>query len=97
MTLTGKQKRYLRGLAHSLKPVVQIGDKGLTPSVIASIQAELENHELIKIRANSDNGMRPKKEAPNIASTVDASLVGAIGRIITLYKRRSQDATISLP
>ena len=97
MTLTGKQKRYLRGLAHSLKPVVQIGDKGLTPSVIASIQAELENHELIKIRANSDNGMRPKKEAPTIASTVDASLVGAIGRIITLYKRRSQDATISLP
>ena len=97
MTLTGKQKRYLKGLAHSLKPVVQIGDKGLTPSVIASIQAELENHELIKVRANSDNGMRPKKEAPNIASTVDATLVGAIGRIITLYKRRPQDAKIRLP
>lgn len=97
MTLTGKQKRYLKGLAHSLKPVVQIGDKGLSPSVIASIQTELERHELIKIRANSDNGMRPKKEAPQIAAAVDASLVGAIGRMVTLYKRRAQDAKISLP
>ena len=50
MTLTGKQKNYLRGVAHSLNPVVMIGGKGLTESVMKEIELALEHHELIKVK-----------------------------------------------
>ena len=53
INLTAHQKRYLRGLAHSLKPVVMIGASGLTENVIAEIDASIEHHELIKVRVNA--------------------------------------------
>ena len=50
MTLTGKQKNYLRGIAHNLNPVVMIGGKGLTDAVMNEIELALDQHELIKIK-----------------------------------------------
>ena len=48
--MTGKQKRYLRSLAHSLKPVVQIGKQGLSRETLIQIEKQLDDHELIKVR-----------------------------------------------
>ena len=48
--MTGKQKRYLRSLAHSLKPVVQIGKQGLSWETLVQIEKQLDDHELIKVR-----------------------------------------------
>ncbi|MCH2294321.1 MAG: YhbY family RNA-binding protein, partial [SAR324 cluster bacterium] len=48
--MTGKQKRYLRSLAHSLKPVVQIGKQGLSRETLVQIEKQLDDHELIKGR-----------------------------------------------
>ena len=48
--MTGKQKRYLRSLAHSLKPVVQIGKQGLSRDTLVQIEKQLDDHELIKVR-----------------------------------------------
>ena len=48
--MTGKQKRYLRSLAHSLKPVVQIGKQGLSRETLVQIEKQLDDHELIKVR-----------------------------------------------
>ena len=50
MPLTGKQKHYLRGLAHHRKPVVMVGEAGLTENVIAEIDQALAHHELIKVK-----------------------------------------------
>ena len=55
MTLTNKQTQYLKGLAHSLKPVVQLGANGLTEGVIAEIDQALSHHELIKVKIPSDD------------------------------------------
>ena len=48
--LNGKQRRYLRGLAHSLEPIVQLGKGGLTDGVVGAVDAALADHELIKVK-----------------------------------------------
>ena len=52
MNLTTKQKQYLKGLAHNLKPVVMLGQHGLTEGVLAEIDAALNHHELIKVKVS---------------------------------------------
>ncbi len=85
-SLTGKQRKHLRGLAHGLKPVVQVGVKGLTEELIAAINEALDAHELIKIKF-----MEFKEEkheiADQIASKVSCELAGMIGNIAILYRR----------
>jgi RNA-binding protein len=94
--LTGKQKTFLRGLAHELKPVVQIGVAGLTDGVALQIDGALEIHELIKVKV--------AKEAPIDADAVGgpleaigAALAQRIGRTVVLYRPRRQDPAIRLP
>ena len=52
MAVNDKQRRYLKGLAHPLKPVVMIGNSGLTPAVLNEIEQALSHHELIKVRVS---------------------------------------------
>ena len=47
---TGSDRKYLRQLAHPLKPLVQIGSSGVTDALIAAVDTALRDHELIKIR-----------------------------------------------
>ena len=62
MTLTGKQRRYLRSLAHNLKPVFQIGKEGVNDNLIAQIDDYLEIHELLKVSI-LQNSSEDKNEA----------------------------------
>ena len=84
--LTGSQKKYLRGLAHHQKPVVQLGKNGLTDSVLQSIDEALDIHELIKVRI-ADSG-RKKELSQEIADRTDSSWVGLVGYVVTLYRRQ---------
>ena len=59
MNLSTKQKQHLKGLAHSLKPVVLIGANGLTEAVLAEMSVALDHHELIKVKAAS---RRPRNQ-----------------------------------
>jgi RNA-binding protein len=97
MDLTGKQKRYLRGLGHHLNPVVALGKEGLTEAVSRKVHLELENHELIKVRVG-DGCLDPAKEVgPALAEQCGAALVQVIGHTIILYRRRKKDPAIVLP
>ena len=93
MQLTSKQRRHLKGLAHPLNPVVQVGDKGITSAVIAKVDEELDNHELIKIRVDSD----AKIKGPILAEGTKAGLVQVIGRVVVLYRARKKKPAIRLP
>ena len=55
MALSNKQKQYLKGLAHALKPVVQLGGNGFTEGVLAEIDNALAHHELIKVKVPSED------------------------------------------
>lgn len=84
--LSGTQKKYLRGLAHHQKPLVQLGKNGLTDAVLQSIDEALDVHELIKVRLAGADG---KKElAQEIADRTGSSRVGLVGHVVTLYRRQ---------
>lgn len=94
--LTVKQRQYLKGLAHELQPVVIIGANGLTAAVLKEIDLNLNAHELIKIRVLGDERDYRESLIEEICSSVGASFVQHIGKLIVLYKA-SEKAKISLP
>ncbi|MBF0368012.1 MAG: ribosome assembly RNA-binding protein YhbY [Magnetococcales bacterium] len=87
--LNPAQKKYLRGLAHSLKPLVLIGGGGVTPSLLASVEEALEGHELIKIRFN-DHKEQKKELLEKITQETGSEAAGMIGHVATLYRSREE-------
>lgn len=85
--LKGHERKYLRGLAHGLKPVVQIGIKGITEGLILAINEALDTHELIKIKFIDMKEMK-KELSDEIAAKTCSELCGIIGNIAILYKRQ---------
>ena len=85
LTLTVLQRQNLKARAHPLKPVVMIGNAGLSSSVMAEIARSLKAHELIKIRAD---GEREEREAMlhEICETLNAAPVQHIGKILVVYQ-----------
>ena len=96
-TLTGKQKQFLRGLAHALAPIVRVGKGGATDAVIAETRKSLESHELIKVRIDIDESAERKALIERLASATDAHVAGTIGKIAILYRERDEEPGIELP
>ncbi len=95
--LKGKQKRYLRGLGHNLKPVVMIGKNGITEAVITATKDALLANELIKCRV-LDNCEDDRKEvARQLAQDCDAALAQVLGRTFLLYIPHPEKPEIKLP
>ena len=87
--LKGFQKTYLRGLAHGLRPIVQIGKEGLVAGVVKAISEGLLSHELIKVKF-VDFKEKEQKEAitAEIVAKTGAAPVGMIGHIVILYRQQ---------
>ena len=86
--LKGSERKWLRGQAHSLKPVVWIGRSGLSEGTRREIDLALDAHELIKVQA-----VAPKEEKQELARQIEADLgaetVGLIGHVLILYREHS--------
>ena len=95
--LTGKQRRHLRALGHHLPPVLQIGHDGLTDSLVAQANAQLETHELIKVKVGESSPLPRHAAAEQLASATHSELAQVLGRTFLLYRPRSQDPQIKLP
>lgn len=85
MKLTGKQRKLLRGLAHSYVPQVVVGKNELTEGSINSINQSLTSKELIKIKFNDNKVKNQSKE--KIEKKLNCSIVGDIGKILILYRQ----------
>lgn len=96
MNLNNKQKQHLKGLAHPLKPVVMLGNNGLTEGVLAEIELALEHHELIKVKIAAEERETRTLIADAIVRESGACSVQIIGNILVLY-RPSKERKISLP
>ncbi len=94
--ITGKQKKYLKGLAHKLSPVVMVGNKGVSEAVLKEIDATLEAHELIKIRVRCEDQVEFQETVAEIEEKANASLIQSIGHSVVLY-REAKEAVIKLP
>lgn len=86
--LKGSHRRQLRGLAHHLRPVVQIGQKGLTDELLHSVREGLDRHELIKVQFLEPKDKEGKQRlCKRIESRTGARMVGMIGHVAILYRR----------
>ncbi|WP_026375122.1 ribosome assembly RNA-binding protein YhbY [Aestuariibacter salexigens] len=96
MKLTNKQKQYLKGLAHSLKPVVQLGANGLTEGVLAEIDNALGYHELIKVKVPTDDREEKSLIMDAIVRETEAEKLQVIGHMLVIY-RQSEEKKIAIP
>ncbi|MEC6797520.1 MULTISPECIES: ribosome assembly RNA-binding protein YhbY [Photobacterium] len=96
MNLSTKQKQFLKGLAHNLKPVVLMGANGLTEAVLAEIDLALNHHELIKVKVASEDRETKLLIVDAIIRETKAEKVQVIGKTLVIY-RPSEDRKIELP
>ncbi len=100
MKLSTKQIAHLRGLAHSLNPVVMLGNNGLTENVLKEIELNLNAHELIKVQVAGDDREARKAIYEAIASQTNALAVHHIGKQLVFYRPSStvkESAKIVIP
>ncbi len=97
MSLSGKQRRFLRAEAHGLEPVVMVGKEGLTDTVVSAVQDALLAHELIKVRVLESSPVERQQVSERLPAQVKAELAGMVGRVLILYKRHPQKPRITLP
>ncbi len=96
MNLNKKQIQYLKGEAHSLKPVVLLGSNGLTEGVIAEIDSALEHHELIKEKIPTDDREVKGLIVEAICRETNATKIQVIGKTLVIY-RQSEEKKIAIP
>ena len=89
--LTSDQRRYLKGLAHHLNPVVMIGNNGLTDAVIREIAVNLDAHELIKVRVLGDDRELREQFLQQICADLGAAPVQHIGKLLLIYRPATEE------
>lgn len=97
MPLTTSQKRYLRGFAHDLKPVILVGQKGVTPALLAEFDGALAHHELVKVRLADDERESRAASIEAIRMHSGAELVQTIGKTACFYQRNPERSQYALP
>ncbi len=98
--LKGFEKKYLRGLAHGLRPIVLIGKEGLTGGTIQALEEGLSQHELLKIKFNAIKESGEKTTlAAELATRTKSIMVGMLGHTATLYRQHAdpEKRVIKLP
>jgi len=98
--LTTKQITHLRGLAHSLNPVVMLGNNGLTENVLKEIELNLNAHELIKVQVAGDDRVARKAIYDEITAKTNAIAVHHIGKQLVFYRASNtvkESAKIHIP
>ena len=88
--LTPVERSALRAEAHALKPVVIIGEAGLTPSVMKEISASLDSHGLIKVRVFGDDREQRVAAYDSICEELDAAPVQLIGKLLVIYRPKKE-------
>lgn len=84
--MTSAERRQFRAQGHHLKPIVQIGQAGLSEGVIQATQVALEQHELIKVSINGESPTERKSGAEALAKATGSHVIQVIGRVILLYR-----------
>ena len=93
-SLTPAQRQYLKGLAHSRQPVVMIGNQGLTAAVLKEIERGLDAHELIKVKAASDEPDMRRAWMEEICTATGAAPVQQIGKVLVIYRAASKPVIV---
>ncbi len=97
MKLTERQRKHLRRLAHDVKPVVQVGNSGLTDGLLAELNDCLTRHELIKVKVRVGNRDLRDETIDELSRITGAEIVQRVGNTASLFRPRLMDSGITLP
>lgn len=97
MPLTASQRRYLRSLAHDLRPVILLGAKGATAAVLKELRLALDQHELVKVRLSGGGKAERQAQTAFLTTGASAEKVQEIGHIVVLFRRNTEDPKLALP
>jgi RNA-binding protein len=97
MELSENQRRFLRGRAHALKPIIQIGGKGLTDGVTQETARALHYHELIMVRATGSDRVARDALFVELATRTVSTLVHRIGHVAVLYRANDAKPGLIIP
>ena len=95
--LTGKQKKYLKGLAHTMSPIIQVGKNGINETLVETVNNALEARELIKISVLQNCLIETSEVAEALSTLTRSHEVQVIGRTIVLYRQSRTKRQIELP
>ena len=95
--LTNNQKKFLRSRGHSLKPIVMVGQYGLSESVLAELEVTMTKHELLKIKIRADDKDDRQKMIDEIVKVTQAHLIQMIGNVMVIYRAFKEEPQIILP
>ncbi len=96
MPLSNPQRRQLKGLAHHLKPVVMVGQHGLSDGVLNEVGIALDTHELIKVRISTGEREQRQEAISAICAHSGAETVQTIGHVAVFYLRHPKKPKIRL-
>ena len=97
MPLSRPQIKYLVSLAHTLKPVVMIGQHGITDNILNELETALNFHELVKIKIAGEDRENKNAIIDQLCKSSAANKVQAIGKTLTLFRRNKEKPKIELP
>ena len=97
MLLTDAQKKFLRGLGHGLKPVIIVGDAGLSESLLREFDSTINHHELIKVKVRAGDREARNQIITELCDSSGASLVARIGNVALVYRQNPEKQVIPLP
>ena len=95
MTITSKQRSFLRGRAHPLQPVVMIGKDGLSEALLQSLETALKHHELVKIKVPADDQESFRATVDEVLSAVDCEKIQTIGHLLVVFRASSPPGKVS--
>lgn len=95
--LTSAQTRFLRGQAHDLKAMLQVGGKGITDALVAEVDLALEHHELIKVKVGATDRDERDAMIGELTDRTGSALVQRIGHTAVLYRPSKDKRQIVLP
>jgi RNA-binding protein len=95
--LTGKQRHFLRGLGHALKPIVQVGRDGIDDGLVAAVEQALVDHELVKLKLGEAVDLDRHDAAEALAARTHSEVAQVLGNTVLLYRARVDDPEIVLP
>ena len=84
--MRGRERAELRAEAHHLDPMVHVGQQGLTPTVIGSLDDALRTHELVKVKITNKDVLKPKDAANALALATNSAVIQVIGRTATFFR-----------
>jgi len=97
VSLTGKQRRYLRSLGHALRPLVQVGKGGIDDGLVAAVEQALADHELIKVKLGEHADVDRHEAADALAARTKSTVAQVLGGTILLYRPDPDEPVITLP